>query len=155
MSDLYETDILLWSEQQAEALRRLQQGERSNTLDWDNLIEEVEAVGRSELRAVKSLLRHAVEHLLKVAGWPEAQDTSHWLAEAKTFLAEARDGFTPSMGQRLNLSEIYADALQVVQLRRYDGAEAAPLPEVCPLALEDLLQAEVDVTELADRLRPR
>jgi hypothetical protein len=36
MSDLYESDIILWSEHQAEALRRLQAGERRNDVDWDH-----------------------------------------------------------------------------------------------------------------------
>lgn len=42
----YEADILLWSEHQAELLRRLAAGERVNDqVDWKNLIEEVESVG--------------------------------------------------------------------------------------------------------------
>ena len=47
---LYDTDIVAWSEQQAEALRDLarQAGKQSNAVDWDNLIDEVETVGRSE-----------------------------------------------------------------------------------------------------------
>jgi hypothetical protein len=57
------------------------------------------------------------------------------------------------MAQRIDLSGIYVDALHAVRLRRYDGTEAAPLPEDCPLALEDLLYAQVDVAELAARLQ--
>ena len=45
---LYDTDILLWSEQQAELLRR----RAANALDWDNLAEEIGDVGLSQLRAV-------------------------------------------------------------------------------------------------------
>jgi hypothetical protein len=155
MSDLYETDILIWSEQQADELRHLQQAGLTNAVDWQNLIEEVLAVGRSELHAVESLLQRAIEHLLKAAGWPEAQDTSHWMAESHSFLARARRRYTPSMAQRIDLSGIYVDALHVVRLRRYDGTEPALLPEDCPLALEDLLYAQVDVAELAKRLRER
>ena len=44
MSDLYEDDILLWSEHQAEALRR----RAANEIDWENVAEEIEAVGRSQ-----------------------------------------------------------------------------------------------------------
>jgi hypothetical protein len=45
MSDLYEDDVLLWSEQQAELLRRHAAGERANdaALDWPNILEEIEA----------------------------------------------------------------------------------------------------------------
>ncbi len=63
MSDLYDDDILLWSEQQAALLRRLAHGERVNDqLDWGNLVEEIESVGRNELRAVESHLIQALLH---------------------------------------------------------------------------------------------
>ena len=50
-SDLYDTDILLWSERQADLLRRHAAGERVNdaSIDWPNIVEEIEDVGRSEL----------------------------------------------------------------------------------------------------------
>ena len=48
MSDLYEADILAWSENQAALLRRLATGERvNNQIDWANVVEEIESVGRS------------------------------------------------------------------------------------------------------------
>ena len=48
--DLYDTDILIWSEEQAEFLRR----RAANALDWDNLAEEIADVGLSQLHAVMS-----------------------------------------------------------------------------------------------------
>lgn len=40
MSDLYEEDILTWSERQADLLRRLAAGERVNDqVDWENVVE--------------------------------------------------------------------------------------------------------------------
>ena len=84
--DLYDTDILLWSEQQAALLRR-----RSvNALDWDNLVEEVEAVGRSELHAVQSHLILALLHDLKAEAWPLSRDVEHWRAEARGHRDDAR-----------------------------------------------------------------
>ena len=60
MSDLYDTDILIWSERQGELLRRLARGERVNDqVDWENVVEEVESVGRDQLHAVESLLVQA------------------------------------------------------------------------------------------------
>jgi hypothetical protein len=57
MADIYDEDILLWSEQQAELLRRMAQGDRVNDqVDWENVAEEIVDVGRSELRAVASYL---------------------------------------------------------------------------------------------------
>jgi hypothetical protein len=50
----YDTDILLWSERQAELLRR----RAAKSLDWDNLAEEIVYIGR--MRAVGSHLVQAV-----------------------------------------------------------------------------------------------
>ncbi|MBV9250584.1 MAG: DUF29 domain-containing protein [Acetobacteraceae bacterium] len=66
MSGLYDADVLLWSEQQAELLRR----RAANALDWENLAEEIEDVGRSQLNAVESLLTQALLHYLKAECWP-------------------------------------------------------------------------------------
>jgi len=53
----YDTDILVWSAHQAELLRRMVTGEPVNEPpDWANIIEEVADVGRSSLRACRSLL---------------------------------------------------------------------------------------------------
>ena len=65
-------DALAWAEQQAALLRRLAAGERLNeAVDWPNVIEELQDVGLSELRACRSLLAQALAHLLKLRGWPE------------------------------------------------------------------------------------
>jgi hypothetical protein len=66
--DLYDTDILLWSEQQAKLLRR----RAANALDWDNLVEEIEAVGRNKLHAVMLHLRLALLHDLEAEAWPQS-----------------------------------------------------------------------------------
>ena len=77
MSD-YDDDILLWSERQAELLRRMAAGERvNNQVDWENVAEEIESVGRTERRACESHLVQALLHDLKAEAWPLARD-AHW-----------------------------------------------------------------------------
>jgi len=57
MNDLYEDDVLLWSEQQADLLRRHAATARSNdAIDWPNIIEEIESVGNEQRFAVESNL---------------------------------------------------------------------------------------------------
>jgi hypothetical protein len=100
--DLYE-DALAWSEQQANLLRRLAAGERVNDdVDWANVIEEIQDVGLSQLRAVRSLLAHAMEHLLQIYAWPDGL-VEHWKHETRVFLVDASRDFTPSMRRRINV----------------------------------------------------
>ena len=75
MSDLYDDDLLSWSERQAELLRRVMAGERVNLqVDWVNVIGEIEDVGRNELHTVESLLGQALRHMLKAEAWPISRD---------------------------------------------------------------------------------
>ena len=61
--DEYDTDVLTWSERQAALLRRVAAGEQINDqIDWPNIIEEVEAVGQSQVHAVESWLYQALLH---------------------------------------------------------------------------------------------
>jgi len=151
--DLYSRDVLTWAEQQAALLRRLAAGERLNeAVDWPNVIEEVQDVGLSELRACKSLLVQAFVHLLKLHAWPNSQAVAHWRGEAASFLASARRSFTPSMRQRVDLSELYADALYELKSRLDDTGEPTPFSNKCPFTLDDLLSTRPDIATLVSML---
>jgi hypothetical protein len=137
----YDTDILSWSERQAALLRRVGAGEAVNAqVDWHNVAEEVESVGRSQLAAVKSLLIQALAHMLKAEAWPLSRDVPHWQAEARGFRIDAADVFTPSMRQRIEITDLYAKALRRLP-DTIDGQAPLPLPAVCPVTLDDLLAA--------------
>jgi hypothetical protein len=138
MSD-YDTDILTWSERQAELLRRLAVGERVNDqIDWKNIIEEVESVGSEQLHSVQSLLRHALIHMLKAKGWPLLRDAPTWRADSVGFRADAADRFAPSMRQRIDLDRVYRQALRALP-ETMDGQAPLAMPEVCPVTLDELL----------------
>ena len=140
MSDLYDQDIVLWSEQQAERLRRHAADGRMNStdLDWVNIIEEIESVGNSELRAVESLLRQALTHALKIRAWPGASHTGHWRVEVRVFRGEAVDRCTASMRRRIDLTRVWRRALQGMP-DDIDGQPPSPVPETCPDTLDQLL----------------
>ncbi len=147
--DLYERDILIWSEHQADLLRRLARGERVNGVDWEHVVEEIEDVGLSELTAVNSHLRQMLVHLLKVASWPDNAAVRHWREEIATFQAEAIQRFVPSMRQRIDLSRLYALALKQLKASDY-GRPPAPWPSTCPFVLDTLFND--DVVDMESRL---
>ena len=138
MSD-YDTDILTWSERQAALLRRVAAGEQINDqVDWPNIIEEVEAVGQSQVDAVESWLFQALLHMLKAEAWPLSQNVPHWQAEARAFRAQARRKYRPSMGQKLDIPGLYADALYALP-DTMDGQPPLPVPTACPVTLDEML----------------
>jgi hypothetical protein len=139
MADLYETDVLRWSEQQGDLLRRLARGERVNEqIDWENVAEEVEAAGRTERRACESYLIQALLHDLKAEAWPSSREVPHWRAEARLARGNAVAVFTPSMRQRIDVAALYSRALRALP-ETIDGEPPLPVPETCPATLDELL----------------
>ena len=96
MSD-YDTDLLLWSERQADLLRRVAAGERVNDqVDWENVTEEIESLGRSDRRELTSRVRVILTHLIKLVASPAAEPRPNWLetiieqrAEIRTLLDDS------------------------------------------------------------------
>ncbi len=147
--DLYESDILVWSERQAALLRRLARGESLEApVDWDHVIEEVADVGRSELHGCESFLRQSLVHLLKLHREPHAQAASHWRGEIVGLLAEARSRFSPSMRQRIDLARLHGQAVRQVRAE-HPGVST---PDPCPYALDDLLDEDAEPHALVARL---
>ncbi len=139
MGELYDADILEWSEHQARLLRQHAAGEAGNeTPDWANIIEEVESVGSSQLSRVKSLLRQALLHDLKCEAWPLSREVPHWRSEARRFRADAADSFSPSMRQRIDVSKLYEKALYLMP-DSIDGLLPLPVPDTCCVTLDEML----------------
>ena len=99
--DLYERDFYAWTLEQADALRG--RGAGANALDYDNLVEEVEGLGRSELHGCESVLKQIVWHAMKIASADEAAltDLPHWRAELTVFRDQIGDYLTPALRSKL------------------------------------------------------
>ena len=152
---LYDDDIVTWSEQQAAAVRALaRRPELSNALDWENVAEEIEGVGRSQVRAVEGLLIQLLAHLIKRASAPTASANLHWRREVLTFQVTALNRFERSMRQRLDARRIWRTALIVAEgdLLPFGNELLPDLPFECPLSLDDLLSATFDTDEVLRRL---
>ena len=77
-SELYDQDFFLWTQQQAAALRRAK--DSNLPLDWENLAEEIESLGKFDRRQLTSQLRRILRHLFKLEASPAAQPRAGWRA---------------------------------------------------------------------------
>ncbi len=86
--DLYDRDYALWLEITVE---KLKQG-HFDDVDWENVIEEIEGMGRSERQAIESLLTRLLEHLLKLAYWESERErnANHWIIEITGFRSQLK-----------------------------------------------------------------
>ena len=160
-ADLYETDILAWSEQQAGALRELSaRRDLPNALDLAHLLEEIEDLGLSELNAVKSFIRLILRHAIKCVLDPDARTIRHWHVEINNWQGDLEDRMSASMHRRIDIDLLWdravgqaeldlleppRDAAFIAKLR---GLRGAP----CPISLDDILRDPTDPVALVQRL---
>jgi hypothetical protein len=81
MSDvdiLYDKDFFAWSKQQAEALRSAARTGSNQELDWENLAEEIESLGKSDRRELASRISTIIEHLVKLGHSPAHDPRVGW-----------------------------------------------------------------------------
>lgn len=153
---LYDDDILLWSEQQAAAIRALgRRPDLPNDLDIENVAEEIESVGRSELAAVESNIEQIFLHLHKLTLEPGAEPARHWRVEIAAFHIQLRRRYAPSMRQRIDLDALWRSARELSCLACEGTAlqpDAERLPKTSPVALDDLLAERIDSAALVERI---
>jgi len=122
---LYETDYNLWV---LETVQKLQ-CRNLDDLDWENLIEEVEALSRRDKKKLKSLLRLLFEHLLKLSYWKSEKQNNrnHWEAEIINFRQLIQDELADSPSLKVYLQDVWQECYQ-------DGREIAAKRSQLPLS---------------------
>jgi hypothetical protein len=134
MFTLYETDYLQWIQ---DKVKQLQSREFSQ-VDWENLINEIESMGKREKRALLSLLTRLLEHLLKLAYWETEKERTrnHWAAEVVNFRAQIQHILedSPSLCPQLETfyQKAYSTAIKSV-------SQECTLPSEVQISLEKAL----------------
>ncbi|MFD1623672.1 DUF29 domain-containing protein [Azospirillum griseum] len=141
----YDTDFLAWTEEQARLLRDAARERPNMPIDWDQVAEEIESMGRSEANALTSALTRVIEHLLKLEHSPAQGPRAGWRRSVREHRNQANDALeaSPSLRGKLDLAKCHrrgrafaADGLE------QDGITAADLPLDCPYTLDQLLDDE-------------
>ncbi|WP_257291510.1 DUF29 domain-containing protein [Endozoicomonas sp. ONNA1] len=115
-NNLYDSDYYSWAYQQAQLIRE----GKFNKLDIENLIEEIEDMGRSQYRALKSALRELQLHLLKwqmqSAKVDDLHDMERWYISWLDSIAKQRrrvvEELDENPGLKNKLDEILTTAYQ-------------------------------------------
>jgi uncharacterized protein DUF29 len=132
----YDDDFFAWTEEQARLLRA---GELAE-IDTLNLAEEIESVGRSDRREIRSRLTVLLAHLLKWRFQPDARSAS-----SLSTVREQRDQIESILEDSPSLRPVIAEALNRAYKRaRTVAAEETSLPETafpveCPFTPDQIL----------------
>ena len=136
-NQLYDTDFVRWTEEQAESLQK----HNVEAIDWQNIQEEIIALGRSEKHELENRLEVLLEHLLKRGYIDSTYDNRGWEITIKEQRKQIRRLLrdSPSLkkyGEAL-IAEIWQDARSDVQ----DLYPTISLPETNPFSesLDQLL----------------
>jgi hypothetical protein len=152
---LYDDGAVAWAMEQAVALRALgQRPELSNVLDWHNVIEEIESVGRSKIDRVESALSQVLIHILKHVSAPTAQSTRSWRKEVIVWHASAARNYRPSMRQRIDWQRLWSISVKLADASLNVFGESLPggLPDIMPFTPEELTSLDFDMDRGLERL---
>lgn len=125
-------DYDLWLQQQATFLEKRQ----FESLDIDNLVEELEALVRAEKSAVESLTINIMVHLLYCQYWKTQEITrNHWRGEIVNFRAQLESKLTTNLKKHLQTrwEYLYGKAKKIASLK-----SGIKMPEVS-YSLEQVL----------------
>ncbi|ACK69808.1 protein of unknown function DUF29 [Gloeothece citriformis PCC 7424] len=110
LKSLYDADFNLWVE---ETVKKLQ-AKNYEEIDWDNLIDEVAGLGRSEKRELENLLTRLFEYLLKLACWKSEREYNlgHWAGEIQNFRNDFLEILETSPSLKPYLIEVFDECYQ-------------------------------------------
>ncbi len=107
LKELHSQDFNLWLETIAASIR----SRDFEHMDWDGLLEEIEDMGASEKRALRSYTRRLIDHILKLKYWNSEKDYNqkHWEKEVVNFRYEIAQILKESPSLKNYLQQNYQD----------------------------------------------
>jgi len=135
----YEDDFVAWTERQAALIR----ARRFDLVDWENVAEEIESLGRSDRRALASRIEVLIMHLLKWQFQPTHRSRS-WQLTLRVQRSRIGRLLDESPSLRAELDEMVRDAYSCA--RRLASGETGfalrTFPRTCPYKVEQILDPD-------------
>jgi Domain of unknown function DUF29 len=136
-STTHETDFYAWTQEQVQLLKTGQ----LHQIDWQNIAEEIEDMGRSEKRQLESRLELLIMHLLKWQFQPNLRSRS-WQLTIKEQRLRLEKLLQKNPSLQPNLTEAIEDVYPLATLSAERETGLSLFPETCPYTLTDILSLE-------------
>lgn len=106
---LYDEDFVAWTEQQAAALRAAAHGGANQPLDWENLAEEIDSLGKSDRRELCSQIYSLIRHLAKLEFSPATEPRRGWRESVRDGRRQAELVLADSPSLKPQLDQLVAE----------------------------------------------
>ena len=137
LSSIYEEDYQQWLDNTVLLLKNRQ----VDSLDYEHLIEELEALGREQKNAVESLVIQIIQHLLFYQYWSSEREDNerHWRVELIGFRTQLELRLTTNLRNHLSnrLDYLYGKAKKMAEVKT-----DLKLPSASPYTLADILDED-------------
>lgn len=139
---LYDTDYQCWLDQTVTYLR----AQDFSNLDLENLIEEIESLGRSDKHAISSYLMRLCEHLLKIKYWESERESCFrgWDLEIANFRLQIQEQLDTSPSLKSFLKDNFLKQYQNGRklFLKASKLNASLIPEAPEFTLEQVLDED-------------
>ncbi len=112
----YDEDFFLWTRTQATALREAGRAGVNAPVDWENVAEEIEDLGRSQKQKVRSFVFQILAHLIKLKASSRVEPRNGWSREVQVWRRDLKRMFkdNPSLAAQLRsfVEDEWPDALE-------------------------------------------
>ena len=132
----YEEDVYGWAIHTAQLLR----DKKMSELDIDNIIEEMEALGRSEKHELINRLSLVISHLLKWQYQPTMRGHG-WIYSIKEQRKQSKIHLKDNPSLKSKLEEILTDAYDVAisKAAKETTLDEKSFPQKCPYTFEQIM----------------
>jgi hypothetical protein len=135
----YDHDFYSWSLDQARLIRE----GHWETVDRDNVAEEIESLGREQFNKLESAFRVLMLHILKWDHQPAHRSRS-WVLSIKAQRLEIEDVLADNPGLKPRIGEAIARGYRKARIEaaRETGLDESKFPESCPYSFDDLVSRD-------------
>ncbi len=139
MNDLYEQDFYAWTQATATLIRQ----QKWHEINWEQVAEELEALGTRERRELRRRLEVLILHLLKWKCQPEHQSRS-WRSTILEQRRQLADLLDDNRSLRPHVPELVARVYPHARRRALEetGLFEGAMLEDCPFTPDRILEAD-------------
>jgi hypothetical protein len=141
---LYDQDFYAWTQHQVDLLRAGQWEQ----VDTENLIEEIESLGKQQRQELRNRLEVLLEHLLKWQYQPEGRSKSWFYT-----IREQRQKIQRHLKENPSLKPYLAEAIEIGYeqglnlLGKETPLDPKQLPQVCPFSEFEIFDESIELEQ--------